>query len=107
MALIDGRSDPRQSGADAAEYSGDVSSRHRARAQHASGRRLRLAYFGVASLWGFVAGIAGVFAAMQSEGQMFIPSGANLSTYAGVGAIVAIGGGAVIAGAYQEAKRRR
>jgi hypothetical protein len=107
MAYIDGRSDARHATADAAEYSGDVPARHRDHAHHVSSRRLRLGYFGVAALWGFIVGTGGILVALQAGGQVFVPSAAGVLTYAVLGAAVAIGGSVVIASAYQESRRRR
>jgi len=107
MPYAERRSELHRATADHAEYSRDLSPLHRSRAGHVSGRRVRLAYFIVASLWGFVIGAAVVLAASQSEGQYRIPAGVSLLAYIAIGAIVTVGGGGVIAGAYQESKRRR
>ena len=107
MPAFESRSDASEASVQAAEYTRRTSPGHRERSLHVAGRRLRFAYFGAAGLWGFIVGAAGVCAALQSEGLMQIPSGSSLSTYGLVGTLVAVGGGAVIAGAYQEAKRRR
>ncbi len=70
------------------------------------GKRLRLVYFGVAALWGFVVGTASVALALQVVG-------APVSLYPAVtvvllpGAGLAMAGGTVAASAYREARRRR
>ena len=61
----------------------------------ASSRRLRVFYFGAASLWGFAVGVGGLLAGGTSW-LALAPAAA-----------IAIGGALIIAGAYQEAKRRR
>jgi hypothetical protein len=77
---------------------------------HGSGgvgsRRVRLFYFGAASIWGFVIGVAGLLVGMGFSGTPATPEPtAILGLLPAAG--IAIAGGGVIAGAYQEAKRRR
>ena len=107
MPNLESRSDTHEISAEQAEYSRIASAPHRGGAGHVSGRRLRLAYFGVASLWGFIVGAAGILVALRTDAEMRVPSGVDLLTFVVVGAAVAIVGGGVIAGAYQESKRRR
>jgi hypothetical protein len=74
---------------------------------HVSGRKLRLAYFSGASAWGFVVGSVGILGALQAGGNLSSPPGAGMLAYVVPCLAIALVGGAVIAGAYQEAKRRR
>lgn len=74
---------------------------------HVSGRKLRLAYFVVASLWGFVVGGGGILASLQADGKLSAPPGSGTLLYVALCAVIAVVGGLVIAGAYQEAKRRK
>jgi hypothetical protein len=69
-------------------------------------RRLRLFYFGAASLWGFVVGVAGLLVALGFTGDPPVPAfPAVLGLVPAAG--IAIAGAGIIAGAYGEAKRRR
>jgi hypothetical protein len=94
---------------DATEYTLGPGVRHHADAadgNKVSSRTLRHVYFGLASAWGFVVGACGILASYAYAGHDVRPEGRAL-----VGLIpaivVAVAGGGVIAGAYQEAKRRR
>lgn len=78
------------------EYSSGRSAVARSAAQ-ASPRRLRLLYFGAASLWGFLSGVGGLLAAPDGPQLLVLVPAAG----------IAIAGAGIIAGAYQEAKRRR
>jgi hypothetical protein len=64
-------------------------------------------YFALASVWGFVVGVGGILAALQADGKLSAPPGGGTLGYAALSLVVAIGGGGIVAGAYQEAKRRR
>lgn len=69
-------------------------------------RRLRLLYFGAASIWGFIVGVAGLLVGLGFVGESVVPTfPAVLGLVPAAG--VAIAGAGVIAGAYGEAKRRR
>lgn len=92
--------------ADAAEYTGGGTHRQHGRAAHVSSRGLRVAYFSVAAVWGFIIGVAGLLVTLQVEGQVVRP-GLDAVLYLVLALAIAVGGGFVIAGAYQEAKRRR
>ena len=86
------------------EYSEEGSHSHATRA--ASSRSLRRVYFGLCAGWGFAAGVAGLMAALSVTGQ---PVEASAGVALGLlGSLaIAFAGGWVLAGAYQEAKRRR
>ena len=86
------------------EYSEAVSHRH-ASSRGKSGR-LRLTYFGVASLWGFLVGVVALLVALQAEGAGNIPSAPMTAGYLIPAAAIAMIGGAVVARAYRDAKRR-
>ena len=68
--------------------------------------RLRAAYFGAASFWGFVTGSAAVIGALRATGQG-VPLSSGILTVLAVTATIAIGGGLVLALAYREATYRR
>jgi hypothetical protein len=106
MASIQARSESHASSVGHAEYSGDVSSRH-GRATHVSGRKLRFAYFGIASVWGFIVGVGGTLAALQADGKLAAPPGTGLLVYVAPCLLIALVGSGVIAGSYQEARRRK
>jgi hypothetical protein len=72
----------------------------------ASSRRLRLLYFGAASFWGFAVGVGGLIAGLGIEDTAMRPGWTSLLALVPA-AGAAIGGAGIIAGAYQEAKRRR
>jgi hypothetical protein len=89
------------------EYSGHGSgSRRDPTRVRSSYRSLRLFYFYLAALWGFVIGVAGLAVALALAGS---PVGLHpgliltLVPFAGF----AVAGGAVAAIAYREARRRR
>jgi hypothetical protein len=92
---------------DGSEYSGrGAGSRRTQRSYRSSYRSLRLFYFYLAALWGFVIGVAGLAVALALVGS---PVGlqpmlvAVLVPFAGF----ALAGGAVASVAYREARRRR
>ena len=87
------------------EYRPGVFDRARSDAATSS-RRLRVLYFGAASLWGFAVGIGGLFAGLGVEGTALRPGWTSLLALAPAAGIAMAGAG-IIAGAYQEAKRRR
>jgi len=89
------------------EYSGeDAGSRRARRTVRSSYRSLRLFYFYIAAVWGFVIGVAGLAVALALAGS---PVGLHpmlivtLVPFAGF----ALAGGAVASIAYREARRRR
>lgn len=89
------------------EYSGRGGASRRTNSGYRSSyRTLRLFYFYLAALWGFVAGVAGLAVALALVGSpvelqpMLI---ATLLPFAGF----ALAGGAVASIAYREARRRR
>ena len=87
------------------EYSPEVIGRARSNAPSSS-RRLRLVYFGVASAWGFAVGVFGLLIGLGVAGSsMPLEAESFLALVPAAG--IAAGGALVIAGAYQEAKRRR
>jgi hypothetical protein len=64
-------------------------------------------YFGVASVWGFLVGVGGLLASLQADSKLSSPPDATSFMYGGLGLLIALGGSWIVAGAYQEAKRRR
>ena len=82
------------------EYSAESTTRHRS----SSANRRRL-FFGLASLWGFIAGVVGLLISMSFAGQPVRPSEAAIPGLIPT-AVVAVGGGYVMAAAYNESKRR-
>jgi hypothetical protein len=106
MARIEGPSESRRTSGEGAEYSPVAGSRHAATA-HVSGRKLRLAYFALASAWGFLVGVGGVLASLQADGKLSSAPGSGTLVYVALCLVIAVVGGGVIAGAYQEAKRRK
>jgi len=64
----------------------------------------RLVFFGLASMWGFVAGVGGLMGAMGAAGQPIQPhSGAIAGLIPALA--LAIVGGVIMAAAYKESKR--
>jgi hypothetical protein len=93
---------------DGAEYTPRPRGRHRTSAgdrQRAAKRTLRYVFFGLAAAWGFVVGAAGILASLAYAGHEVRPEGRALMGLIPA-VIVAVVGGGVFAGAYQEAKRR-
>ena len=81
------------------QYTAVPATRHR-------GRKIRrILFFGLASAWGFMAGVCGLLVAMSAAGQVVQPSP---GTIAGLipALIVAAAGAFVVAAAYKESKRR-
>jgi hypothetical protein len=84
----------------ASEYTAGSAMRHRS----ASATR-RALFFALASIWGFIVGVAGLLAVMSVSGQ-------RLETDAGIvggmlpALVLATAGSVVIAAAYRESKRR-
>ena len=78
----------------------------RARRTYLGARRVRLFYFGLAALWGFIAGATAVGAALRAMGQPidFNPVLVGALVFGG---LLAVAGSAVSAAAYREARRRR
>jgi len=87
------------------EYSQVSVTRHDEGALRSRSSRLRLAYFGAASFWGFVVGSIAVFAALQAGGGPAVRAEANSLLYLIPAALIAVGGGILIARAYRDAKR--
>ncbi len=83
-----------------------ASDRAESRPGHSPRGRLRAAYFGAASFWGFVIGSAAVIGALRATGHG-VPLSSGILTILGVTATIAIGGGLVLAFAYREATYRR
>jgi hypothetical protein len=92
---------------DLGEYTAGLSRRHAAEPSTGiSHRTLRLIFFALAGLWGFIAGVAGLLAALGFAGTSVHPSAEAVAALI-PGAVVAVIGGAILAGAYQEARRRK
>jgi hypothetical protein len=106
MPFSEGGSEGGHVSADGREYSRARSERHEA-AKHSTGRKMRVAYFALASMWGFIVGAGSVLGSFQGIAPSAVPPSAGLLKYVLPAAVIAIGGGALIAGAYQEARRRR
>jgi len=68
---------------------------------------MRFAYFALAAVWGYVVGAGSVLGSLRGAAPSVVPPPAGLLTYVLPAFVIAIGGGALIAGAYQEARRRR
>ena len=71
-----------------------------------SNRMMRYVYFAAAGTWGFLIGVTGLLASLASGGNAVRPEGRALLVLVPALA-VAIAGGGIIAGAYQETKHRR
>jgi len=84
----------------ASEYTADVTSRHRS-----AGSFRRRFFFGLASIWGFIVGIAGLLAVMNASGQ-HLDDGLAVLPGLVPALVLAAAGSLVIAAAYKEAKRR-
>ena len=82
------------------EYTFGSGSRHRS-----AGATRRLAFFALASIWGFVVGVCGLLAALSAAGQPVYPNPSAIVTLIPA-FIIAAAGGLVIAAAYRESKRR-
>jgi hypothetical protein len=65
----------------------------------------RFLFFGMAALWGYVLGL-GVLAAALSSADVRLSTDPMLGLWLAGGSALALGGGAVVAGAYREARRR-
>jgi Na+/proline symporter len=75
-------------------------------AQHRStSSTRRFLFFGLASIWGFIVGIAGLLAAMDAAGQ-HLESDARVAPSLILALLLAAAGGLVVAAAYRESKRR-
>jgi hypothetical protein len=81
-----------------------VSSRSRPRTA-APTRRIRLFYFGLASLWGFVTGVGSLASVHALSGAPVVLTLESLGLVL-PGALLALVGGAVAAAAYREVRRR-
>jgi hypothetical protein len=85
------------------------SSRHRRTRQtpdRVSRHRLRLVYFTLASMWGFVAGTVAILGGL-SFGDDRVSLDTPLSVLMLVAAVLAVVGGAIVASAYRDASHRR
>jgi putative flippase GtrA len=82
------------------EYNPESSTRHRS----INGIR-RLIFFNLASIWGFIVGVAGLLAGMSASGQPAQP-GARIIVGLVVSFVLAAAGGFVMSAAYRESKRR-
>lgn len=65
-----------------------------------------MAYFGLASVWGFVAGTA-AFVIASSSSNRSVEFGQSLVLTLGLAAAISVIGGVVVSLAYREAVRRR
>jgi hypothetical protein len=65
----------------------------------------RVAFFGLASIWGFMVGTVGLIAAIGVEGQHVVADGAVLVAMVPA-LVIAVIGGLVMAAAYKESNRR-
>ena len=88
------------------------SRRRRRRPQAARGastrrtrQRLRVMYFSLAALWGFLAGSGAVLVGLSGAGRRVQLSGPALGLFGGA-SVVALIGGVVAAKAYRSASRR-
>ncbi len=81
------------------DYTDESGSRNRGAA-----RSRRLVFFGIAATWGFLVGVAGLLAAMGLAGQPIQPPATAIASLIPA-QVLAVAGGLVIAGAYQERKR--
>lgn len=99
-------SEDRHSEVSGGEYIARSATRHRPADRPSGGKRLRKAFFAATALWGGLAGTAGVAAIMGMRGTRIRPGSVDLAAFGGAMA-VAIVGGLILAGAYEEAKRRR
>ena len=82
------------------EYSAEATTRHR------TGSALRRRFFfGLASIWGFIVGIAGLLAVMGASGQ-HLEDGLGVLPGLIPALVVAAAGSLVIAAACSESKRR-
>jgi len=88
------------------EYSPEAFGRAGSSVPTTSSRRLRMIYFGAAAVWGFTAGVGGFLVGLAVDGAS-APAGWAATLALVPAAVVALGGAGIIAGAYQEAKRRR
>lgn len=91
---------------DRPEYSEAVAGRHGKNSARTANRRLRMAYFGLTAIWGYIVGAVTILIALEAEGAIASRPGAGALVYLLPALAVAVLGGAVVAGAYQEARRR-
>jgi hypothetical protein len=95
------------SGAPAIAQTREYSSTSRARSAGKEGARtLRFAFFGASAIWGMIIGAGGLVAGIGFSGVEVQPGWREM-LWLLPAAAVAVAGAGVIAGAYQEAKRRR
>jgi hypothetical protein len=85
------------------------SRRKRRSKRHASTRqlrrRMRLVYFSLAALWGFLTGSGAVFVGLSATGRQ-IPLGRSGALVLVAAAVLALLGGGVVAAGYRAASRR-
>ena len=67
--------------------------------------RRRYLYFGLAALWGYGLGVL-VLAAALTRGPVRVEVDAEIGLWLALGSVLGLAGGAVVAGAYREARRR-
>jgi hypothetical protein len=82
------------------QYTSGSSSRHRS-----SSSTRRRVFFGLASIWGFIAGVVGLLAATGAEGQALV-SKVSVVPVLIPAFLLAGAGGLVMSAAYTESKRR-
>jgi hypothetical protein len=78
----------------------------RARKSRHSHWRLRIVYFGIASIWGFIMGTAAVLGALSML-DLQLPEDPTITLMVALAAIAAVVGGAITAMAYRDAVGRR
>jgi len=78
----------------------------RSRGSRSSHWRLRIAYFSIASAWGFVMGTAAVLGSLSML-DLELPEDPTITFMLALAALAAIVGGAVTAMAYRDAVGRR
>ncbi len=91
------------------EYNPDMNSRPDRSAYRGSispGRRLRRLFFCLASLWGFIVGCAGLAIGLDLRGHQIGAEDPVILLTIVTGAVLAVVGGAILAAAYREARRR-
>jgi hypothetical protein len=77
----------------------------RRRALGSTSSRRRYLYFCLAALWGYGLGIVVVVAALTSR-PVRVELDAEIGLWLALGSLLGLAGGAVVAGAYREARRR-
>ena len=100
MSDLDHDAEARDTPLNARQYTAGSEVRHRS-----AGATRRALFFALASIWGFIVGVAGLLAVMSVSGQRF---DADAGVVAGLfpALVLAAAGSIVIAAAYRESKRR-